>query len=221
MAISTVKATASQNFVPIKEVRDGVAILKDNSFRAIMLTSSINFALKSADNQQAIILQFQNFLNSLDFPVQIYVQSRRLDIRPYIALLEARYKEQVGELFRLQTREYIEFIKKFTETTNIMTKSFFVIVSYQPAIAGGGKSGVAGGGLGGVFGKKKTAQENAQKKIDTFEENKSQLLERVSVVEQGLTRCGIRVVQLGTEEIIELFYKIFNPGETEKPIQLG
>jgi hypothetical protein len=205
------KSTSSQKFVPIKEVRDGVAILNDGSMRAILLTSSINIALKSQENQEAIIFQFQNFLNSLDFPVQIFIESRRLDIRPYIALLEARYKEQTGELLKLQTREYIEFIRKFTEQQSIMTKSFFVVVPYSPAIID--SSG------GGFFGKK--SPDADKRAADAFTENKSQLEQRVSVVEQGLTRCGIRVVQLGSEEIIELFYKIFNPGDAEKPIQMS
>lgn len=206
------KSAPSQQFVPLKEVRDGIAILKDGSMRAILLTSSLNFALKSSDSQEAIIYQFQNFLNSLDFTVQIFVSSRRLDIRPYIALLENRYKEQTAELLRLQTREYIEFIKKFTESANIMTKSFFVVVPYSSAILN--KSSASG-----VFAKKDALKEAAQKS-EAFEEAKSQIQQRVSVVEQGLTRVGIRVAQLGTEEIIELFYKIFNPGETDKPIQL-
>ncbi len=206
------KSAPSQQFVPLKEVRDGIAILKDGSMRALLLTSSLNFALKSTESQEAIIYQFQNFLNSLDFTVQIFVSSRRLDIRPYIALLENRYKEQTGELLRLQTREYIEFIKKFTESANIMTKSFFVVVPYSSAMLNKGNAS-------GLFAKKDKAQEAAQKS-EVFEEAKSQIQQRVSVVEQGLTRVGIRVAQLGTEEIIELFYKIFNPGETDKPIQL-
>ena len=103
----------TQEFVPIQEIRDGIVVLKDGSMRSLVLASSLNFALKSNDEQNAIILQFQNFLNSLDFSVQIFVQSKRLDIRPYIALLEERYKEQVAELMKIQTREYIEFIKTF------------------------------------------------------------------------------------------------------------
>src|SRR3989344_1670730 len=208
------KARATQDFIPIKEIRDNVVILKDGSMRAIIMTSSLNFALKSAENQQAIIYQFQTFLNSLDFSAQIFMESRRLDIRPYIALLEARYKEQQGELLKLQTREYIEFVKNFTDKTNIMTKNFFIVVPYSPATLQN-KSGFKGSWF-----PKKGSTEELQKRIDNFEENRSQLEQRVSVIEQGLTRCGLRVAQLGTEEIVELFYKIFNPGETEKPIQL-
>lgn len=207
-----VNSKATQEFVPIKEVRDGIALLKDGTMRAVVLSSSLNFSLKSEDERKAIVLQFQDFLNSLDFPIQISIESRRLDIRPYIALLEDRYKEQLNDLMRIQTREYIDFIKKFTETTNIMTKSFFVVVPYDPALIN------VKGGAGSLF-KRNSPSEDASLKEATFEENRTQLEQRVSVVEQGLSRCGIRVVRLGTEEVIELFYKIFNPGETEKPIK--
>lgn len=208
----------AQNFVPLKEVRDGVAILKDGSMRAIILTSSINFALKSEDNQQAIIMQFQNFLNSLDFSVQIFIQSRRLDIRPYLALLEDRYKAQTNDLLKLQIREYIEFIRKFTEGQNIMAKSFFVVIPYSPAIIGGkGIGDSIGGALGG---KTKDAGEKARALEEQFAEHRTQLMQRVGVVASGLAGAGIRSVELGSDEIIELFYKIFNPGETEKPLQM-
>ncbi len=207
-------AKTTQEFVPIKEIRQGIVILKDNSLRSVVIASSLNFALKSADEQQSILYQFQNFLNSLDFSVQIFIQSRKLDIRPYIALLEGRVKEQVSDLMKIQTREYIEFIKKFTENSNIMSKTFFVVVPYTPATIGASS-------VTGIFGKKKTKEENAEDKLVQFEEQRSQLEQRVSVVTQGLARCGIRTVELGTEEIVELFYKIFNPGDTEKPIPLN
>lgn len=206
-------AKTTQEFVPIKEIRQGVIVLKDDSLRAVVMASSLNFALKSADEQQSIIMQFQNFLNSLDFSIQIFIQSRKLDIRPYIALLENRLKEQMSDLLKIQTREYIGFIKNFTENSNIMTKTFFVVVPYTPAA-------LSAGGVGDLLGKKKTAEENAEKKIESFEEHRSQLEQRVGVVTQGLVRCGIRSVELGTEEVVELFYKIFNPGDTEKPIPL-
>jgi type IV secretory pathway VirB4 component len=209
-----VKAKTTQEFVPIKEIRQGVVILKDNGLRGVIMASSLNFALKSADEQQSIIMQFQNFLNSLDFSVQIFIQSRRLDIRPYIALLENRLKEQVSDLLKIQTREYISFIKNFTENQNIMTKTFFIVVPYSPTV-------ISTSGVGNIIGGKKTPAESAEKRIAEFEEHRSQLEQRMGVVTQGLVRCGIRSVQLGTEEVVELFYKIFNPGDTEKPIPLS
>ncbi|MEK7505473.1 MAG: TraC family protein [Patescibacteria group bacterium] len=209
--MASISAPASQDFVPVREVRDGILVLKDGSLRSVLLTSSVNFALKSPDEQQSLLFQFQNFLNSLDFSVQIFIQSRKLDIRPYIALLEEKYKEQTNDLLRIQTREYVEFIRRFTETTNIMSKNFFVVVSYVPALI---KSG--GNPITNILGKRK---EETLPTAD-FEESRTQLEQRIAVVEQGLVRMGVRVVELGTEEVIELLYKMFNPGELDKPVAL-
>lgn len=202
---------ATQEFVPIDDVRDGIVILKDSGMRGILMASSINFSLKSDDERQAILLQFQDFLNSLDFSIQIIVESRRLDIRPYIAILENRYKEQTNELMKIQIEQYMAFIKSFTESTNIMTKNFFIVVPYDAAIIST-KNGFFGG-----LNKQKQSQET---KEEDFEEKKNQLEQRMGVVEQGLVRCGVRVAKLGTDEVVELFYKIFNPGESEKPIKI-
>ena len=203
---------ATQEFVPIKEIRDGIVMLKDGSMRAIVIASSINFALKSADEQQAVILQFQNFLNGLDFSVQISIQSRQLDIRPYIAMLEVRYKNELGDLMKIQIREYIAFIKNFVDQTSIMTKTFFVVIPFSPVAISGSSNP-----LSQLTGSSKTTS-SAGKENDHFEEYRTQLEQRIGTVSQGLSRCGIRTVQLGTEEIVELFYKIFNPGDMEKPI---
>jgi len=204
--MTTSKAT--QDFVPIKEIRDGVVILKDGSMRSIVMVSSLNFALKSPDEQQAIIMQFQNFLNSLDFSIQIFLQSRELDIRPYISLLEGRYKDELGDLMKIQIKEYIQFIKSFVEQSEIMTKTFFVVVPYTAATLNSVNPLSSMG--------KKPA--DSVKKSDNFDENRLQLEQRMGVVQQGLTRCGIRSVRLGTEEAVELYYKIFNPGELGKPM---
>lgn len=202
---------ATQEFVPIDDVRDGIVILKDGGMRGILMASSINFSLKSNDERQAILLQFQDFLNSLDFSVQIIIQSRRLDIRPYVALLEGRYKEQTNDLMKVQIEQYIEFIKSFTEATSIMTKNFFIVIPYDSAIISSKSSF-----LDKITGKEATKET----KEEDFDENKNQLEQRMGVVEQGLVRCGVRVGKLGTDEVVELFYKIFNPGESEKPIKL-
>ncbi|MBI2109005.1 MAG: hypothetical protein HYT93_02370 [Parcubacteria group bacterium] len=201
---------ASQNFVPIKEIRNGIVALKDGSLRIVLMASSLNFALKSEEEQQAVIFQFQNFLNSLDFSVQFFIQSRELDIRPYIALLEEREKEQTSELMKIQVTEYIEFIKKFTENVNIMTKTFFIVIPYVRPLLEKNK------GILGAFPSKK--KKTREEELESFEENRTQLEQRASIVEQGLSRTGIRVAQLGTEELVELYFKIFNPGEQEKPI---
>ena len=211
-----VKAEATQAFVPIKEVRDGIVILKDGSLRALLMASSINLALKGADEQQAIIGQFQNFLNSLEFSVQFFIESRDLDIRPYIALLEDRYAQELDDLMKIQIREYIAFIKDFTQRANIMSKNFFIVVPYDPALIN------RGGGLGSTLGSLLPSGGTGAATLtnEQFEQFRTQLEQRVSVIEQGLVRTGVRVVSLGTEEVIELFYKLFNPGELEKPLQV-
>lgn len=218
--ISNSKSKATQEFVPIEEVRDGVVVLKGGGLRAVLMASSINFALKSAEEQEATLFQFQNFLNSLDFTVQFFIQSRNLDIRPYIQVLEERLEAQTNDLMRVQIREYMGFVKKFTEGSNIMSKSFFIVVPYNPPTLE-----VSDGALGKLpnisaipgFGKGKGAKERSR----SFEENRTQLQQRTAVVEQGLARSSIRVVQLGTEEVVELLYKLFNPGELEKPMPMG
>lgn len=216
MADAPVKAQATQDFVPIKEVRNGIVILKDGSMRGLLMASSINLALKSQDEQSAIIGQFQNFLNSLEFSVQFFIESRDLDIRPYLAILEERYAAELDDLMKIQIREYISFIKDFTARSNIMSKNFFIVVPYDPSLLGRGK------GVGGVLSAlvpSNTASSNVLTD-EQFEEYRTQLEQRISVVEQGLVRTGVRVAPLGTEELIELFYKLFNPGELEKPLQV-
>jgi type IV secretory pathway VirB4 component len=198
--------TPTQQFVPVQEVRDGIIVMKDGTLAMVVLVSSINLSLKSADEQQATLMQFQSFLNTLDFPVQIVIQSRRYDIRPYILTLQNRLREQTESLLQVQTREYIQFIQSFTDQVNIMRKSFFVVIPYTPPIISQQK------GLSKVFSFLNKTPVNTAGVTD-FEEQRTQLEERVSVVEQGLTRTGLRVAQLGTEEVIELLYKTFNPGE--------
>lgn len=201
------KSSPTQQFVPVKEIRDGIVVLKDDTLVMVVLVSSINISLKSYEEQKAVLSQFQNFLNTLDFPLQIVIQSRRYDVRPYIMTLEKRLKVQTEPLLRVQTQEYIQFIQTFTEQVNVMRKNFFVVVPYNPAIIS------QSSGLGKIFsffGKKQT---NADLTA-SFEEQRTQLEQRTSVVEQGLSRLGLRVAQLGTQEVIELLYKTFNPGET-------
>ncbi len=212
MAIS---ARGTQDFVPIQEVRDGIIILKDGGMRAVLLASSINLSLKSFDEQVATLQQFQTFLNSLDFSVQILVQSRRLDIRPYLVLLEARMKEQVEPLIKIQTKEYIEFIRNFTEAVAIMKKQFYVVVPYAAAPLS------PQGGIGkSLFGKNESTGNAKKDETIRFEEKRNQLEQRVGVVASGLNRIGVRTVGLGTEEVIELLYKTFNPGEVTGSIKL-
>lgn len=217
MAIS---AKSSQDFVPIKEVRNGIVVLKDGGLRAILVASSLNLSLKSSDEQIAIINEFQNFLNGLDFSVQISVQSRRLDIRPYLLTLENRIKEQTEPLLKIQTKEYIEFIRTFTDEVNIMTKTFFIVIPYsETMIKSGGK--ILDNLIGG---KNKETKDSAKTKdsldLASFEEKRTQLDQRVGVIISGLGGMGIRASELKTDQVVELFYKTFNPGDISQGIKL-
>lgn len=214
-----IKSKAAQDFVPIKEIRDGIVILKDGTMRMLLLASSINLALKSDDEQSAILMQFQSFLNSLEFSTQIFIQSRRLDTRPYISRLEERLKEEMNDLLKIQIREYMNFIKTVTSSTNIMNKLFIIVVPYSPPKPVTASAPSEGGLLSGLLGKKPAAKPVlSQGVLEAFEEAKSQLEQRAGIISQGLARTGVRIVPLGTEELTELYYHLFNPGEEEKQI---
>lgn len=204
-------ATATQQFVPVKEIRNGVIVLKDGGYRGILICSAVNFGLKSAEEQHAITLGFQNFLNTLDFSVQIVVNSRRMDLRPYIALLEEKAPEQKTDLMKIQLREYIEFVKSFADQANIMTKSFYVVVSYA--------SHASPAKAMNLFKPGGTVTKDP-KVPNSFDEDRAQLEQRMTLVADALAGTGVRAVALGTEEVIELLYRSFNPGELENPIRL-
>lgn len=209
--MDTAKSGKTQKFVPIKEIRDGIILLKDGGYRGVLICSAINFGLKSEEEQHAIIMGFQSFLNILDFPIQILINSRKMDLRPYLAFLAEKTSDQKTELMKIQLREYIEFIHSFAEQTNIMTKSFYVIVSYSPNASAASAMGF----LRHDSAEKKNIADEA-----TFEENRAQLEQRLSLVAAGLMGTGVRAAPLNTEETIELLYRSFNPGELENPIRL-
>jgi hypothetical protein len=204
-------AGATQQFVPVKEIRNGIIVLKDGGYRGVLICSSINFGLKSEDEQHAITIGFQNFLNTLDFSIQIVVNSRKMDLRPYLALLEEKAPEQKTELMRIQLREYIEFVKSFAEQANIMTKSFYIVVPYSPHISTMSATS---------FLRQRSAATKASEAKTSFEEDRMQLEQRLDLIIGGLSGTGVRATPLGTEEIIELLYRSFNPGELENPIRL-
>lgn len=201
------KGIATQEFVPIERVRDGVIVLKSGELRAVLITNSLNLALKSEDEQQAILMQFQTFLNSLDFDIQIFIESRKLNIKPYIDLLQARSKEIKEDLLKIQIHEYMGFITKFTEESNIMTKHFFITVPYFQTKDGGGTSPLLSFNA---------TNSNTKETQAGFEAARIQLEQRVSTISSGLSRFGLRAQKLGTEEVVELFYKLFNPSEQNR-----
>lgn len=207
-----INAPKSQNFVPIEKIRDGVVMLKDGSLRAVLLCTAINFTLRSMDEQKAILSQFQSMLNSLDFSTQIIVESRKFEIRPYLMTLENRLDKIEEPLLKFQTKEYIEFIRELTSTVNIMSKHFYVIVPYDEAIleTGGFFQNIFGG-VGGL--KKKETKEESN-----WNEKRNQLEQRLSIIIQGLGRCGVRCEALDTQGLVEMYYKTFNPGDSTQYI---
>ena len=201
--MATNNTAATQDFVSIRDIRDGIVILKSGQICKVLLASSVNFALKSQDEQRAILFQFQNFLNTIDFSLQIYVQSRRLNIEPYLAMLAERQGSQDNDLMKVQLREYIEFIRSFTTEVDVMSKNFFVIVPYTP-----NKINITQG-FKGILNQGRSGLQNEA----TLEEQRLQLEQRQAVVEQGLNRMGVRTIALQTDELVELFYHIYNPGD--------
>ncbi len=205
------ESSATQQFVDVEDVRDGVVILKDGSMRKILLVSGINFALKSEEDKNIILNAYQEFLNSLDFSLQVIIHSRKLNIEAYIQHLKEREGGEQNALLKQQINEYGEFIKSFVEQSAIMTKTFFVVIPFTPITIGED----AGKLLNKLpfFGKKMTTQ---SEKNQTFEERVEQLNQRTDHVAIGLSSIGLRAIALNTEEIVELFYNLYNPQGTEK-----
>lgn len=195
---------STQKYVNVEEIKNDLVVLKNKSLRAVFLVSSINFDLKSSDEQEAIIGGYQNFINSLDFPIQIMISSRKLDINPYLELLEKKRKTQTNELLRLQISEYSNFIKELTDVSQIMTKRFYLVVPFYPI------ENLENGFLDRImsfFNPKQQIEES----VEIFETYKNQLWQRVDQVSSGLTSLGVRATVLNTEELIELLYSSYNP----------
>jgi len=194
---------ATQKFLDISEIREGVVILRDGSMRIVFLTSSVNFELKSDTEKNSLIYGFQGFLNSLEFPVQILVQSRMLDINDYLNRLSDRAEAEVSELIRLQILDYVDFVKRLITVANIMDRKFYVVVPHYPGKIQ--KPPLLGGLFGAPAGEVKFTPKE-------FEEHKDKLLQRAERVAQSLQAMGLRAIQLNTQELIELFYNLYNPG---------
>lgn len=197
---------AAQNLIRIREIRDGIAILQDGTMRSSLMVSSINFALKSEEEQNAIIYAYQDFLNALDFPLQMTVSSRKLDITPYLEEVKLLRDKQENDLLRLQMDEYINFVAELVKNSDIMTKTFFITVPFS--VQENKKDSfftklTKGAGAPS----RKSAMSDAE-----FEHNRSQLIQRVEQVAVGLRSIGLRVVPLQTQEMLELFYTMYNPG---------
>ncbi len=196
------KEKSTQDFLEMEQIRNGVVILKNKAMRGVLIVSSTNFALKSLEEQNSIIYQFQNFLNSLDFTCQIICQSRKLNVTGYIEKLKVLEKKQTNKLLKFQTSEYREFIQQMVETQDILIKNFFVVVPY---------TSIEVTGLT-VPGKKSQTYQLTE---DVFRRCRDQLLQRMEFVALGLRRCSLQAVPLTTVELIELFWSLHHPKEAE------
>jgi type IV secretory pathway VirB4 component len=196
--------SATQKYLDVAEVKEDVVMLKSGALRSILAVSSINFELKSSDEQDAIIIQYQNFLNSIDFPLQIVISSRKLNMENYLTFLKEKEKKQPNELLRLQISEYRSFIDQLVATTNIMEKNFYIIVPFSPVES---KEKGFLTNLGNMFNPKK----NIIEKRENFETYKNQLFQRVDHIIAALAGVGLRIVPLKTQELIELLFDSYNP----------
>jgi len=190
----------TQQFLEIDQIREGIIVLKNKALRGVILVSSLNFALKSEDEQNAILYQFQDFLNSLDFSLEIVIQSRRLNITGYFDKLKEIETKQENQLLKIQTAEYRKFIENIIAGGQIMSKTFFVIVPLTLFEAQGITPGLL---------KALTLTE------EMFQRCKAQLWQRMEFVSLGLRRCGLQCIPLNTTELIELFWSLHHPEEAE------
>src|SRR3990167_9451004 len=196
--------SSTQQYLDIAEFREDTIIMRDGTLRAILLAASINFALKSEDEQNAIISAYVGFLNNIDFPLQIVIQSRELNIDSYINFLKQKEKEQTNELLKLQTTEYIQYISELISLGKIMNKRFYVVISYNPL------SDKKKGFFSKILDVLKPAS-IIKMKVEKFSKRKQELTVRAENVISALASIGVNSMLLDTQSLIELFYNTYNP----------
>jgi hypothetical protein len=194
-------------FVEISEIRDSVLILRENQMRAVVAVSSANFALKSKAEQEVIIGTFQGVLNSLEFPIQILVQSRRLNLDTYIEKLKQLEDNQTNDLLRIKMQEYIEYIQQMLKEVNIMQKDFYIVVGYEPISLKDG--------LFGRFFRSLNPTRVIKQKQEEFLRNRKILMSRVDQVASRIVSLDLKVDVLNTEELIALMYNSYNPDSSD------
>jgi len=204
--------SSSQQFLEFDQIKSGTIILKNKTLRAVLMVSSLNFALKSEEEQSAIIYQFQSFLNSLDFQCQIIVQSRKTNITGYFDGLKKLEKNQKNELLKLQTSEYRKFIEGLVENESIMRKTFFVVIPYYLGQGQSDEEENNKKGIKGFFNKPKMSEEINE---ENFKRYRNQLWQRMEFVALGLRRCDLSTTPLTTPELVELLWSWNHPGEAE------
>jgi hypothetical protein len=197
--------SSTQSILEFSQIKNGVIVMKDKSFRSIVMVSSTNFALKSEEEQNAILSQFQNFLNSLDFTCQILIQSRKINITSYLDKFKELEKNEKNDLIKILINDYYNFVNQIVGQGTIMQKNFYLIVPFSMGEASS---------LNEEKANIKIALKNLTE--DLFQRAKTQLLQRVEFLVLGLRRCGLQAIPLNTKEIIEFLWSFYHPQEAEK-----
>ena len=219
---SAASANSTQNTLHISEIRDGLVIMNDGTFRAVIMGKSINFDLMSPQEREAVEFAYQGFLNSLYFPIQIFIRSQKVDIGPYLDKLDKIRSEQESMLLALLMEDYVAFLADIAQQTNIMDKKFYIVIGYPDANADIRRTLKTSTGfftgIVDLFGGSQTPHVVIDEQ--TLENAKTELKNRVQAVMQGLLQCGVQSVPLDTQELIELYYEAYNP-DTATRQQLG
>jgi hypothetical protein len=204
---------STQNSLQISEIRDGIVILNDGTFRAVIMCRSINFDLMSPQEREAVEFSFQGFLNSLYFPVQIFVRSQKIDLQPYLQKLEKAKSGQANMLLALLMEDYVAFLSEISQQTNIMDKKFYMVIQYpdpsEDLKSAFRQSTGFFSGITQLVSPNKTPHVTIDETV--LENAKTELRNRVQAAMQGLRQCGVQSVPLDTQELIEMYYDAYNP----------
>jgi hypothetical protein len=201
-------SVSTQQYLDIAEIKDNTIVMKDGTLRAVLLVSSINFALKSEDEQDAVIESYIRFINNLSFTLEIVIQSRELDIDNYLEYLKGKEKEQLNKLLKIQTADYIQYIQELTSLGKIMNKRFYVVVPYDP-LTDKRKNFIS------LLGEALRPATIIKLKDKTFKTYQEMLDRRIDSIAGGFESMGVATARLDTQSLIELYYKTYNP-ETSK-----
>ncbi len=206
----------AQSYLDIAEIKEDLVVLRDGTLRAVLLVSSINFALKSEDEQSAIVQAYMQFLNSLDFPIQVVIQTRRLNIDDYISKLKDAELQQKNELLRNQIGDYRSYVRQLVDLGNIMQKRFYIVIPYDPMQQV--QKGI-GEKISAIFSPMVTIKLSA----DRFQKYKTALELRVGNIISGLQGMSLTAIQLDTQSLIELYYTVYNPElfESQRMTEVG
>jgi hypothetical protein len=202
------KGNSLQEKMDIVEIKEDVVVMKDGSLRAVLATTAINMDLKSEEEQQAIIYNFQQFLTTFDFSFQIVVSSRQFNINPYVNQLKKRIKLEENVLLKNQIKDYVDFIEELIGLSNVMSKMFYIVVPFYVVEV---KNQGIFKKIFSVANKKKALYQNHE----SFETYKNQLFQRAEQIKSSLSSMGLSGAMLQTEELIELYYNAYNPSEFE------